>query len=922
MKRNVALIVSLLVCGWPLSPCPAAATASVNETQRLYLSGTDKDHTVPWDFQIDGGRSNGVWTTIAVPSCWELQGFGTFRYGHEDKPFAPMHASYRHRFTPPADWAGRRIFLVFDGVMTDCDARLNGASTGGVHQGAFYRFKREVTALLKPGQDNLLEVAVSDKSADESVNRAERYADFWVFGGIFRPVWLEAQPQQFIARVAIDARADGAFALEAFPGGAGAADTVEVQVLDPRGQPLGAPLSAPVATQRLAGKFAGAPTWTAETPRLCTAVVRLKQGATVLHEIKQRFGFRTIEVRAGEGIFVNGQRVMLKGVCRHSAWPTSGRTLSEPVHRQDIALMKEMNMNAVRMSHYPPDEQFLDLCDELGLYVLDELTGWQKCYDTATARKLVPELVTRDVNHPAILFWDNGNEGGWNKEVDDDFARYDPQQRSVLHPWEKHGGINTKHYPTYKDLTKLLESGDLVMPTEFLHGLYDGGLGAGLQDYWELMLQHKNACGGFLWVFADEGVVRADSNNVIDVKGNWAPDGILGPYREKEASFYTIKELWSPITLSREKLWESEGSLIVSNRYSFTDVNQCRFTWQLRDFPRPQKIDTGFKIRAEGFATAPNIPPGGAGQLKLDLPAKWMQAAAIAIRVDDPTGRELWTWVWSLSTPAYRVRCTMHDGSKAIASETNDVINVTVGELIVSFSKQTGQLIYVQRGGQHFSLANGPRLVAGEAKLVSLEHHGEAADEVITATYTGDMKNVTWRIRADGWVMADYAYHLSGTNQIFGVAFDYPETNMNSMRWLGSGPYRVWQNRIAGGTLGVWTNNYNNTITGWSGWLYPEFKGFYADVRWLQLDTTEGLITAILPAPSYVQMLKPELPPGKLPAKSLVTFPDASLAFLNAIPAIGNKFHAARDTGPHGQPAIANGDYHGGLSLYFGKLPE
>jgi hypothetical protein len=285
MKRNVALIVSLLICGWPLSPCPAAPAA---ETQRLYLSGTDKDHTVPWDFQIDGGRSNGVWTTIAVPSCWELQGFGTFRYGHEDKPFAPMHASYRHRFTPPADWAGRRIFLVFDGVMTDCDARLNGASTGGVHQGAFYRFKREVTALLKPGQENLLEVAVSDKSADESVNRAERYADFWVFGGIFRPVWLEAQPQQFIARVAIDARADGAFALEVFPGGSGAADTVEVQVLDPRGQPLGAPLTAPVAAQRLAGKFAGAPTWTAETPRLCTAVVRLKQGATVLHEIKQR----------------------------------------------------------------------------------------------------------------------------------------------------------------------------------------------------------------------------------------------------------------------------------------------------------------------------------------------------------------------------------------------------------------------------------------------------------------------------------------------------------------------------------------------------------------------------------------------------------------------------------------------------------
>ena len=170
-------------------------------------------------------------------------------------------------------------------------------------------------------------------------------------------------------------------------------------------------------------------------------------------------------------------------------------------------------MNAVRMSHYPPDEHFLDACDELGLYVLDELAGWQKPpYDTEIGKKLVKEMVTRDVCHPCILFWDNGNEGGWNRELDDQFALYDPQKRTVLHPWENFGGIDTDHYENYDSTQKKLSGSTLFMPTEFLHGLYDGGHGAGLDDYWNLTLASPMGAGGFLWALVDEGVVRTDKN--------------------------------------------------------------------------------------------------------------------------------------------------------------------------------------------------------------------------------------------------------------------------------------------------------------------------------------------------------------------------------------------------------------------------
>jgi beta-galactosidase/beta-glucuronidase len=167
--------------------------------------------------------------------------------------------------------------------------------------------------------------------------------------------------------------------------------------------------------------------WTAETPNLYTLRLTLHQWPHVLHTVNERFGFRTFEVRNGQGFFLNGQRILLKGVGRHSFRPETGRALNPEDSYDDVRLIKSMNMNAVRMTHYPPDVAFLEACDELGLYVLDELSGWHHFHDTEVGRRLVREMVTRDVNHPSILFWDNGNEGGFNRDLDGEFALYDPR---------------------------------------------------------------------------------------------------------------------------------------------------------------------------------------------------------------------------------------------------------------------------------------------------------------------------------------------------------------------------------------------------------------------------------------------------------------------------------------------------------------
>ena len=218
---------------------------------------------------------------------------------------------------------------------------------------------------------------------------------------------------------------------------------------------------------------------------------------------------------------------------------------------------KDMNGNAVHVA-LSAGRGVLDLCDELGLYVLDEIGGWQKFYDTDIGTKIVEEMVTRDVNHPSILFWDNGNEGGFNTNLDKvlvSLIRKTPRAASVgdVQRVEYHAlsGLRQGRRPPWAiGLTtgrERVATNDPVryiyMPTEFMHGLYDGRRGGGLEDYWTMMMKSPLCAGGFIWAFADEGIRRSDTGQ-IDVAGNQAPDGIVGPYREREGSFYAIKEIW------------------------------------------------------------------------------------------------------------------------------------------------------------------------------------------------------------------------------------------------------------------------------------------------------------------------------------------------------------------------------------------
>ncbi|MFB0525518.1 MAG: glycoside hydrolase family 2 protein [Phycisphaerae bacterium] len=892
-------------------------------TGRVYLSGRCKDDAVPWQFYCTAGRKSGFWTTIPVPSNWELQGFGQYNYGHDGNK-SNEQGKYRYTFVGPESWAKKRIQIIFEGVMTDTEVWINGASAGPKHQGGFYPFKYDITNLLEFGRTNLLDVVVSKRSSSDSVEAAERKADYWVFGGVYRPVYLEVLPPQFVDWMAIDARADGTISVDVYLKYISTADNVTAQVVTEDGSNLGEPFCATISGSNdkvsLRTSCTGHQTWSAETPILYKVKLALREGKAVIHAVTERFGFRTIEVRPGEGIFLNGSKIRLKGVNRHSFWPESGRCLSRQISYDDAGLLKQMNMNAVRMSHYPPDGHFLEVCDELGLYVLNELAGWQKPpYDTDVGRKLVKEMVTCSVNHPCILFWDNGNEGGWNTELDGDFAWYDPQNRTVLHPQANFNNVDTEHYESYSSVRNKLNGSTIFMPTEFLHGLYDGGHGAGLNDYWNLMRSSPLGAGGFLWALIDEGVVRTDMNDSIDVDNNHAPDGILGPYREKEGSFYTIREIWCPIQIPMEVLLaDFDGTITIENHYDFTNLAKCSFQWQLVDFREPNDSNTGHEVVASGTIAGPSAEPGTSADVVIGLPPDWQDRDALYISAIDYKDEKIFTWTWGIKKPIDHRQRIFRTGSGTVtAVEDNGTLVVTTGGLEAMFDLNNGKLINVVNDRQRYSFGNGPRLVPLTSSLPTVNHWPEPDHYVVEAENANGLKLFRWKIFPSGWLSLYYQYELFGQFDYFGITFDYPEQQVLGMKWLGHGAYRVWKNRTKGTTLDVWQNNYNDNIPGQT-WQYPEFKGYYADLQWLVVQTKQGpIIVANDTVDLFFRMYVPH--GGINPQSTVVAFPDGDISFLHAISPIGTKFKTPDQLGPESQKNQADGTYEGTLYFYFGE---
>lgn len=932
--------------------------AQAPHPERIYLSGTGTDYTRTWEFYCSKGQNSGKWKSIEVPSCWELQGFGEYTYGryYTIKGAKPSDETgiYRYRFLTPDCGKNDRIKLFFDGVMTDAEVRVNGNPAGQIHQGAFYRFSYDITSLLKTEGENLLEVKVAKQSANKSVNAAERRADWWLYGGIYRPVWLEVVPDVSMEHFILDARADGSLRASVRMAGNAEGHVLAVSI---RGLKDGKPLrtlqgkeqvSCPLATSgretEFTCKWSDVKVWNTEAPELYVARLELKdRSGNVIQVREERIGFRTIEFFPQDGIYLNGTRLIVKGINRHSFSVDGGRTTSAAMSRQDALLIKEMNMNAVR-SHYPPDEHFLDMCDSLGLVYIDELSGWHGRYDTETGARLIREMVERDVNHPSVILWSNGNEGGWNTDNDSLFCKYDKfQRRHVIHPWADFDGLDTHHYPAYlTGVARFTNGYKVFMPTEFMHAMYDQGGGAGLRDFWDRWMTNPMFAGGFIWVFCDEAPKRSDRGGVLDSDGSNAPDGVVEPRREKEGSFYAIRSQWSPVQIKPLLITEHfDGSFFVSNEYIYTNLKDCRMTYEVLSCDIPMQGAVS-RILARGEVTLPALSPGETGKARFSLPASFAEGDVLKLEAFDRDGHRIcdWSFPIRLANPYFQRHLaqvsTGLSGNTVSARNNGKEIVLKSEKVSVTFNAATGMILRVLSGNTEIPLTNGP--VAAGMKMLyqpaSSYVRQDSEEAVFCARYKGGADSIVWRLTSQGLlymdaVLLNRASGGGGFDDAFmdtevynlGLTFSYPERICKGMKWLGRGPYRVWKNRIPGTNYGIWHKDYNNTVTGesYDNLVYPEFKGYHANMYWATFESDTAPFTVYSRTDGiFYRVFTPEEPKGSA-KRTMPEFPEGDISFLLDIPAICS-FKPIEQQGPNSQPGnirIKKGDEGLRLNLMF-----
>ncbi|MCC8087692.1 MAG: beta-galactosidase [Rikenellaceae bacterium] len=923
---------------------------SAQDTEQLFITGKGLGDTQTWEFFCTDGMNSNKWTTIQVPSQWELEGFGEYIYGRwyvddKSRKEPPKEQGfYRRTFDVPADWNGKQVKIVFEGVMTDTEVKINGELAGPIHQGGFNEFSYDITDKLKYGSQNLIEVNVSKESANRLVNAAERKADWWIFGGIYRPVYLEAKPAVNIDRIAVDAASDGGLYAEIYTTPLESGYTLEASI-----KPVNKNNRSSFKSQKVnlsSGgkhtvnvKWNNVNTWDVENPNLYYLTLELKdsKGKTV-HTYTERIGFRTIDFRPRDGIYVNGKKIVMKGINRHSFHPDGGRTTNAEISLMDGQLIKEMNMNAVRF-HYAPDKHFLDVCDSLGIFVVNELAGWQNAYDTEVGTKLLNELIARDVNHPSIVIWSNGNEGGWNYNLDHLFAELDPQKRHVIHSWADWNDLDTHHYPAYQTGVARFTNGfKLFMPTEFMHGTYDQGHGAGLEDFWNKYTDHPLFVGGFMWDFSDNAVKRVDKNNILDSDGSNGADGILGPYREKEGSYYTVREVWAPIQFEQLFVTPSfDGKFIVKNTYLYTNLNECRMEFKVLTAPSP--LSGGkTEVIASGNVVLPAIDPKEVGTAKMNVPVNFFDGDILEIKAWDKHGEEICTWTWPIhyadEYTEKQIAQVAQNGKAQFVSSDNSV-TLTANGVNVTFNTEDGLLKEVKNQNGIVSFNNGPIPVGMNARLDKTIAYTDGDNAVFTVYYKGAIDSIQWKMTPSGImsmrsVMLNKANGGQGFDDAvtedniinFGLTFSYPEEKVEGMEWFGRGPYRVWKNRIKGTNYGIWEKTYNNTMTGasYETLVYPEFKGYHGNFYWGTLQTTESPFTVYSESDGvFFRVFTPEEPTDNKSNKANPAFPKGDITFLYDIPAI-RCFKPVSQHGPQSQPGnirIKLGDEGIQMNLWF-----
>ena len=710
---------------------------------------------------------DGSWKEIAVPSNWQLQGYGipiyvNVRYPFRARPPYIPHdnnpvGSYRRTFSVPENWSGRQVFIHFDGVESAFYIWVNGKKVG-YSQGSRTPAEFNLTPYLKPGE-NLLAVEVY-RWCDGSYLEDQ---DFWRLSGIFRNVYLFSTPSLHLRDFSVSADLDkecrdGILKVTCKVGNYGdsaaKAPTVEVTLWDKGAKvsavpPLsikgeGAIAGGEERTVELAATVKDPRKWSSEDPYLYTVLLELKDDAEKTTElISCRTGFRKIEIRDSR-LWINGVAVYLKGVNRHEHDPDTGHYISVESMIRDIELMKRFNLNTVRTCHYPDDPVWYELCDEYGLYLVDEANieshgmgydlrrtlGNKPIWEKAHVDRMV-RMMERDKNHPSVIIWSMGNEagGGCNFVATAKAARALDASRPIHYERQNSlADIDSTMYPHVNWLVSRgkADNGKPFFMCEYAHAM--GNAVGNLQEYWDAIETHKPLIGGCIWDWVDQGLRKKDASGRefwayggdfgppgIPSDGNFCMNGLVHPDRRVPPKLWEVKKVYQYAAFEPVDL--AAGKVRIGNKYFFTNLDRFELRWALSE---------DGKVIDRGSVACPSVEPGENQIITLPVRRPRLAAAAeyrlrLSLHMKERTpyadaGHEVaWQQLEMPWVAPARPVMRLADMASLKVVESGEKVRVTSPGFAVTFDRGAGTISSLVYSGKAViaeapGAGNGPRL--------------------------------------------------------------------------------------------------------------------------------------------------------------------------------------------------------------------
>ena len=852
-----------------------------------------KDHqNAPKDFytlKYDDSK----WVDFPVPGLFEINGYGDKTYKNmgyawcttfeNNPPYIGetnnYTGSYRRTFDLPADWKGQEVFFHVGSATSNLFLWVNGRYVG-YSEDAKVAAEFNITKYLKPGR-NLIAMQVM-RWCDGSYLEDQ---DFWRFTGIAREVYLYATPKVHIQDITIGQDyADGKGLLDVDVKVAGGKADVEATLYDADGNKVTEGLKATVENVK---------PWTAETPYLYMLELQLKQGDKVLEVVRKQVGFRHIEIRGGQ-LLVNGQPILIKGADRHELDPDGGYVVSVERMIQDIRIMKQLNINAVRTCHYPDDPRWYDLCDEYGIYLTAESNleshgmGYKEktlAKNEAFAKMHIERQegnVITYKNHPSIIVWSLGNEAGYGPNFErayDWVKAYDKTRPCQFEQARQNGktDIFCPMYLGYEDCVKYAQ-GDNPRPLiqcEYAHAM--GNSMGGFKEYWDIIRKYPKYQGGYIWDFVDQGLrdKSAVTGKEIFTYGgdygrypasdhNFNCNGIIAPDRRLNPHAYEVGYYYQNVWITEKNL--KEGQFEVYNENFFKSLDDLELVWTIRRHsgtinvsgiaPQQRKLIIDAELKATVARVLEHHPDA---EVLVNFEFRSREAQPLIDK-----GQVLARQQFCIQPYQFPVLSDDVKTPGITKEETVSYLKLTAAGTTLTIGKWSGLIDYLDVDGKPMLLDRhsilpefwraptdndyGARFQerfavwkSPEMKLKEFDVEDNGAEATFELPAVKATLKLTYTLTADGEVIIRQQLDADDEAKVapmfrYGMQLQMPQA-YNSVKYYGRGPVENYCDRHDSEFLGVYEAKVADE---YFPYVRPQESGNHTDVRWFRVLNADG----------------------------------------------------------------------------------